>query len=155
MGLNPQIEFSDTQREIVKLIPVVEHLISEESPNNGLRIKEYKRFLADLMGEYRWLERRIRNYYIESTGEQLTKYTGNVKGTQRALTEPKVISWYAKFRKYYEKEKDPRIIKVLCFLKFKYRQIIVHTHGINWVNPSKSPQGPVCDPGEPGSSISN
>ncbi|MCK9369973.1 hypothetical protein M0R04_08725 [Candidatus Dojkabacteria bacterium] len=139
MVLDPRTEFSPTQREIIKIIPIVENLIDEVGEQNIMRIKDYKRFLFDLEKEYKWLECRCRACFIEITKTTLEKYCGTNRSTNRGLKEETIVYWFTKFKNHYFILHDERLKTILDFLKFKYMQLKVHSGDITYSKDQNDP----------------
>ena len=140
MVLDPTREFSPTQKEIIKVFPVLESLIYEHSGENSRILKDYKRFMQDIKKEYQWLEKRGRKCYEESTGNTLNEYVKCVTAITRGINDQKILYWYEIFRNYYIKTRDERIKVIINFLKFKHASLIRSTYGDNWIKAPQSPQ---------------
>lgn len=139
MVLDPRTEFSPTQKEIIKLIPFVESMIAEGPEENTARYTDCKRFYEDLLKEYRWLECRGRNCYIEVTGDSIEEKFSKKNGLLRGISDRKILHWYSRFKKHYIKKEDERVKHILYFLSFKHMSLIRATYGNMWNRAPKDP----------------
>lgn len=109
-------EFSPSQKDIVLIYPIIQHLIKEAKCAHELYyLDRYKLFKEKITTEFIYLERNLR---IIAKDNSYKEFNTQIF-LRSAFSKSTLEHWYLFFNERYKETNDPRFEKILNYILIK------------------------------------